>query len=338
MKLALNYEDVCLVPKYNNISSRKDPTIKLETRLTRGMEMDIPIVAANMDSVISTKLAHVMVENGSVPIFHRFCSKEKQLEWIEEFPDCFLSIGVKREDVKWIIKNYNGFFGVVIDIAHGHSDKMLETIGRLREYFGPAIQIIAGNICTARAVHDLHLAGVDAVKVGIGPGAACKTRAVAGVGSPQFSAIQECAKEASYYQLPVIADGGIKSSRDVVLALAAGASSVMIGKMFALTYESGAEKKVSDNYIGLNVLPSEAKYRGQSSADFQKEFFGEVKKDTVPEGEAQWGKITGSAQSVLDQLLGGLRSGLTYCGARNLEELQRKAEFIQVTPSYSHSI
>ena len=188
-------------------------------------------------------------------------------------------------------------------------------------------EIIAGNVCTAMAYHDLVNAGADAVKVGVGPGAACTTRMVTGFGVPQFSAVQDCARIAEKLRVPLIADGGIRTSRDVVLALAAGASTVMIGKLFALTKESAAPKRKGD--AGL-----EAKFRGQASADFQNEFYGGLKDKTVAEGIDFWGPVSGSAEDLISALLGGIRSGMTYGGARSIKELQRKAEFVQVTASY----
>ena len=178
--------------------------------------------------------------------------------------------------------------------------------------------------------HDLVNAGADAVKVGVGPGAACTTRVVTGFGVPQFTAIRDCAKVAERLRVPLIADGGIKSSREMVLALAAGATSVMLGKLFSLTNESASEKRFNDQ-----TKKQEAKYRGQASEDFQTDFYGGVKKHTVPEGVGFWADVTGPTQDLLDNLLGGLRSGLTYGGARNIKELQRKAEFVEVTANYN---
>jgi len=182
-------------------------------------------------------------------------------------------------------------------------------------------------LSTPIAYQDLANAGADAIKVGIGPGAACTTRMVTGFGIPQFSAIYECAKIAQKLRVPLIADGGIRSSRDMVLALAAGANSVMIGKLFALCKESAAEKKVVENKMY-------AKYRGQASEDFQTEFYGGLKEKTVAEGVDFWTPVEKSAQDLIDEFLGGVRSGMTYGGARNIKELQRKAEFVRVTSNY----
>jgi IMP dehydrogenase len=153
---------------------------------------------------------------------------------------------------------------------------------------------------------------------------------VTGFGVPQFTAVYECAKIAEKLRVPLIADGGIRNSRDVVLALAAGASTVMIGKLFALTKESAAQKrenpKVKSGW--------EAKYRGQASQDFQTDFYGGLKEKTVAEGVDFWAPVSGSAKELIEQLLGGIRSGLTYGGARSIKELQRKAEFVEVTLAY----
>lgn len=329
MKRAYTFDDVALVPQFNNIPSRTEPT--LETWLTRDKKIKIPLLASNMDTVIGADLAEILIENGSVPIFHRFTSFENQASWVKKFEGkTFISCGINNIDqVQKLIDM--GALGVCIDIAHGHSLPMFRMIEELKKR-NPDKDIIAGNVCTPMAYHDLVNAGADAVKVGVGPGAACTTRLITGFGIPQFSAIYECAKIAEKLRIPLIADGGIRNSRDLVLALAAGASSVMIGKLFALTSDSAAVKRPISGSTGL----FEAKYRGQASEDFQKDFYGGVKDKTVAEGIDFWGPVTGSAQNLIDQLLGGLRSGLTYGGARNIKELQRKAEFVEVALSYMH--
>ncbi len=317
---ALTYDDVALVPQFNNIPSRTEPS--LETWLTRNIKVGMPLVAANMDTVIGDALADVLIARGSVPIFHRFTTMDQQKKWVKKYGQkCFVSCGLlKLDETKELLDL--GAAGVCIDVAHGHSDKMLRLIRDLKKAF-PDTQVIAGNACTAMAYHDLVNAGADAVKVGVGPGAACTTRMVTGFGVPQFTAVMECAQVAEKLRVPLIADGGIRSSRDVVLALAAGASTVMLGKRFALTNESAAPKK-----------DGKAKFRGQASADFQNDFYGGLKKNTVAEGIDFWAPISGSAEELIEEFLGGLRSGMTYGGARNLKELQRKAEFVRVSATY----
>jgi len=324
MRHALTYDDVALVPQFNNIPSRTEPS--LESWLTRNMKISIPLIAANMDTVIGEELADLLIAQGSFPIFHRFTSPEDQIKWVKKYgKNTFVSCGIGKLDETRHLLDL-GAVGVCIDVAHGHSDRMFHHIQELKRTH-PDKQIIAGNVCTAMAYHDLVNAGADAVKVGVGPGAACSTRMVTGFGVPQFTAVQDCARIAEKLRVPLIADGGIRNSRDVVLALAAGASSVMVGKLFALTKESAAQKRKTDR--GL-----EAKYRGQASSDFQTEFYGGLKAKTVAEGIDFWGPVSGSAEELINNLLGGIRSGMTYGGARNLKELQRKAEFVQVSPTY----
>ncbi len=327
MRHALTYDDVALVPQFNNIPSRTEPS--LESWLTKKLKVGIPIIAANMDTVISQELAEILIAQGSIPIFHRFTPFQEQKKWVKKFKDkTFISCGIhKLEETRELLDL--GAIGVCIDVAHGHSDRMFSHIEELKKSH-PGKEVIAGNVCTPMAYHDLVNAGADAVKVGVGPGAACTTRMVTGFGVPQFTAVQDCARIADKLRVPLIADGGIRTSRDVVLALAAGASTVMVGKLFGQTLESAAPKRKSKKY------PSgyEAKFRGQASADFQNEFYGGLKAKTVAEGIDFWGPVSGSAEELLTLLLGGVRSGMTYGGARNLKELQRKAEFVQVTATY----
>ena len=286
-----------------------------------------------MDTVIGEELAEVLVSYGTIPIFHRFTDFSKQAQWIEKFKDkTFISAGIhshRLDEIRQLLDL--GALGVCIDVAHGHSDKMFHIIEQLKKSH-PTKDVIAGNVCTAMAYHDLVNAGADAVKVGVGPGAACTTRLVTGFGVPQFSAIYECARIAEKLRIPLIADGGIRNSRDVVLALAAGASTVMIGKLFALTNESAAVKRKLEK----NPSQLEAKYRGQASEDFQNDFYGGLKGKTVARALIFGAPVQGSAKQLIEKLLGGVRSGMTYGGARNIKELQRKAEFVEVTASYIH--
>ncbi len=321
------FDDVCLVPQFNNVPSRTEPS--LDSWLTKNWKIDIPIICSNMDTTISDPLAQVLIELGSIPIYHRFTSDTKeQKDWVKKWKDkTFVSCGVREDQLSLVYKLFDlGAAGVCIDVAHGHSDRMFHFIEKLKTSH-PEKEIIAGNVCTPMAYHDLVNAGADAVKVGVGPGAACTTRLITGFGVPQFSAIFQCSKIADKLRVPLIADGGIRTSKDVVLALAAGASSVMIGKLFALTKESAAEKR--ETAKGL-----EAKYRGQASESFQNDFYGGLKEKTVAEGIDFWSPVNGSARELIDRLLGGLRSGLTYGGARNIKELQRKAEFMEVSSAY----
>jgi len=342
MDRALTFDDVCLVPQYNNVPSRTEPD--LSTWLTKDIKIGMPLVPANMDSVMGPDLAELIIANGGMPIFHRFTELRDQISWVKRFGDkTFVSCGLNDSSSLFSILD-EGPAGVCIDVAHGHSDRMFRMIELLKKQY-PTLQVIAGNVCTKFAYSELCSHGADAVKVGVGPGAACTTRNVTGFGVPQFTAIQEIVEQAEKLRVPVIADGGIRGSDDVVKALAAGASTVMIGKLFALTHESAAEKKRSGEpsrvsrdggkTCTMEERPLMAKYRGQASKDFQDEYYGGLKEKTVAEGTDFWAPVSGSAQDLIDRFLGGIRSGMTYGGARSIKELQRKAEFMRVTASYA---
>lgn len=321
METGLSYNDVCMVPQYNNVASRTLPEFK--TQATRKVNMAIPIFAANMDTIIGPELADVLVKFGSIPIFHRFYKSEKINELIclvQKYPgNCFMSWGVSDLAVLFdmIASKDLHPIGVCLDIAHAHGEMAKEAIGRIKDRF-PKFEVIAGNVCTPSAVMDLVHWGADAIKAGIGPGSVCTTRKVTPFGVPQFTAVQKCAEMGKKLKCPVIADGGIRGSREIILALAAGASSVMIGGLFAETYEAA----------GKGVM------RGQASQAFQNDYFGRVKEGTVPEGVSKTVKVRCHADEEIRDLLAGLASGMTYCGAKTIPELQEKAEFMRVTGNY----
>lgn len=217
---------------------------------------------------------------------------------------------------------------LVVDTAHGHSRGVLETVARLKAEF-PDTPIIAGNVATAAGTEDLIAAGADAVKVGVGPGSICTTRVVAGIGVPQITAIWNAARAADKHGIPIIADGGIKFSGDITKALAAGASTVMIGNLFAGTEESPGETII---YQGRSYKV----YRGMGSLGAMKEgsrdrYFQENVEKLVPEGIEGRVPYKGPLAETVYQLIGGLRAGMGYCGAANLAELRRKARFVRVT-------
>lgn len=226
-----------------------------------------------------------------------------------------------------------GVDAVVVDTAHGHSKGVLEMVKWIKQKFSK-IDIVAGNVATARACEDLIAAGVDGIKVGIGPGSICTTRVVAGIGVPQLSAVMDCATVCNRENIPFIADGGIKYSGDIVKALAAGASSVMIGSLFAGTDEAPGERILYQGRtfkvyrgmgsLGAMKLGSKDRY-GQAGVE-------EIKK-LVPEGIEGQVPYRGSLVSSIYQLLGGLRAGMGYVGAKNLNELKEMADFIQITPA-----
>jgi IMP dehydrogenase len=220
---------------------------------------------------------------------------------------------------------------IVIDTAHGHSKGVIEMLKKIKKKF-PELDVIAGNVATGEATLDLIRAGADAVKVGIGPGSICTTRVVTGVGVPQITAIMNCAEVAIKYKIPIIADGGIKQTGDIAKAIAAGADSVMIGALFAGTEESPGEKVL---YEGRSYKV----YRGMGSLEAMKSgsaerYFQDVEEDIkklVPEGIEGRVPYKGHLHDVVYQMIGGLRSAMGYCGARNIEEMKLKTKFILMT-------
>ncbi|PRR75505.1 IMP dehydrogenase [Neomoorella humiferrea] len=223
-----------------------------------------------------------------------------------------------------------GVDAIVVDTAHGQARSVLETVRRIKAAF-PDIELVAGNVATAEGARALCEAGVDAVKVGVGPGSICTTRVIAGIGVPQITAIIECARAAAPFGVPVIADGGIKYSGDVTKALAAGASTVMIGGLLAGTEESPGEIEI---FQGRSFKS----YRGMGSLAAMKEgskdrYFQEEADKLVPEGIEGRVPYKGPVAETIFQLVGGLRAGMGYCGARNIPELQKKGRFIRITPA-----
>lgn len=217
---------------------------------------------------------------------------------------------------------------IVVDTAHGHSLGVIKAVRTVKERY-PHVDLIAGNIATAEAAKDLIETGVDALKVGIGPGSICTTRVIAGIGVPQITAIYDCSQEANKYNIPIIADGGVKYSGDIAKAIAAGASSVMIGNLFAGTEESPGETII---YQGRNYKV----YRGMGSlaamAEGSKDrYFQENMDKLVPEGIEGRIPFKGPIADTIFQLVGGLRAGMGYCGVQNIEEMKTKTQFVRIT-------
>ncbi len=216
----------------------------------------------------------------------------------------------------------------VIDTAHGHSKGVIEAVRRIKGRF-PELQLIAGNVATAGAVRELIEAGADAVKIGIGPGSICTTRVVTGVGVPQITAIYDCTMEADKYGIPVIADGGVKYSGDIVKAIAAGASAVMLGSLFAGTAESPGEMEIYQGrsfkvYRGMGSL-------GAMACGSKDRYFQEDARKLVPEGVEGRVPYKGPLAETIYQLVGGLKSGMGYCGTHTIEQLRKNTQFMRIT-------
>ncbi|PWB56588.1 MAG: IMP dehydrogenase [Anaerolineales bacterium] len=461
--LGLTFDDVLLVPQRSAIKSRKD--VSTSTSLVPGIQLSIPILSANMDTVTESRMAIAMAQLGGIGILHRFMTIEQQADCVARVkrseslivesplaispvatigearlrmerddvgglmvvdeenillgiitsrdvllaPDTEMpidkvmtpreqlvtaskvespeearrklfehrieklplvdeaghlaglitaqdivkiqqhphatkdnrgrlrvgaAVGVRPEDMDRAAScQAAGVDVLVVDIAHGHSEHVIHMLRGLKQRF-PSLPVIVGNVATAQGVKDLAEAGADAVKVGVGSGSICTTRVVTGFGVPQLSAILECADARRVLGVPIIADGGIRNSGDLTKSIAAGASTVMIGGMFAGTDESPGATVIREGrrykiVRGMASLSANIERRLLANGELAIEEWGEV----VPEGVEATVPYKGAVADVVYQLVGGLRSGLSYAGACSIEELWQAAEFIRITPS-----
>ncbi|PIU01339.1 MAG: guanosine monophosphate reductase [Bdellovibrionales bacterium CG10_big_fil_rev_8_21_14_0_10_45_34] len=319
-----SFDDVLLVPCRSEVRSRKDPD--LSTQLTPRFRLKTPLISANMDTVTETNMAIAMAKLGGLGILHRFLSIDHQVEQYKSVRDagfdCGASIGVSgdyKERLKALIDS--GCSLITIDIAHGHSETMMQTISYIKSEY-PEVEIIAGNVATEEAAQDLIEAGANSIKVGIGPGSMCTTRIITGCGVPQLTAIALCAEVCAKSGVSLIADGGIKTSGDIVKALAAGADLVMLGSLLSGTIETPGE-----------IKSGRKAYRGMASKAAQVSWRGELPEGMAAEGEATSVAIKGHVSDVVSELCGGIRSGMSYLNAVTLKEIAERARFIEMTVS-----
>ncbi len=321
---ALTYDDVLLVPEKSEVLSRKDPD--LTTQLTKTKTIKLPFISANMDTVTEYEMAYTMDQLGGIGILHRFMTIEQQAEQVKLLvskgvTNIAASVGVNIDDQKRAEALVAaGATILTIDIAHGHSQKMLDTTKRLKDSFD-GVEVIAGNVATPQATVDLIKAGADTIKVGIGPGSMCTTRIITGCGMPQLTAVALCAEAAKEYGVPIIADGGIKTSGDIVKAFAAGAQTVMLGSLLSGTMETPGE-----------VKSGKKQYRGMASKSAQVSWRGELPSGMAAEGEAVFVAIKGHAQDVVNELAGGLRSGMSYVNSMKISDIYNNASFVEMSP------
>lgn len=327
---ALTYDDVLLVPGHSEISSRRNPSLK--SQFTKNYEIDIPIVGSNMDTISEKEMVIAMARVGAVAILHRFMDVSSQVEQVKEIRAVFekenisspiaASIGVKgegKERAHALVDT--GVEILTIDIAHGDSVMMMETLEYVKSKF-PKVDVIAGNVATGDGMQRLIEAGADAVKVGIGPGSMCTTRIITGCGVPQITSISHCQEIAKKYNVPIISDGGVRTSGDIVKALSVGASTVMVGSLLAGTMETPGE-----------IHGGKKRYRGMASKDAQVSWRGELPEGMAPEGEAMLVPCKGSVKDVINELAGGIRSGMTYINASTIPEMFERAVFVETSQS-----
>lgn len=349
----LTFDDILLRPGYAGFS-RSD--ITLSSKLTKNISLPIPLVSAPMDTVTESDLALALANLGGIGIIHRNLTIADQATEVEKVSKKNLLVGAavgassgSEERIAALVQA--GVSVIVVDSAHGYAKNIIETVAYIKKNF-PKVDVIAGNIATGEGAEALIKAGADGLRVGMGPGAICTTRIISGMGVPQVTALQETVAVAQKYGVPVIADGGIKYSGDMVKALALGAGTVMMGSFFASTSEAPGEKVTlhrdsvparfqsifeqdKDMYLfkayrGMGSIGAMEKGAKIKSED---EFHGKNYGDRVLVAEGVEGlvPVKGSVKDLVDQAIGGIKSGMFYVGAKNLEELTTMAQFYKIT-------
>lgn len=350
--IALTFDDVLLTPGYAGFFRSE---IKLQTKLTKTINLDIPLTSAPMDTVTESVLAIALAELGGFGFIHRNMTVDKQVAEVKKVKKKNLLVGAAVGSSPGYEKRVDGLVKagadvILVDSAHGFSLQVISAVKAIKKVY-PKQQVIAGNIATGDGAKALIAAGADALRVGMGPGAICSTRIISGMGVPQLTAIDEVVSVAKKNNVPVIADGGITYSGDITKALAAGASTVMLGRIFAATLESpgrkvrlkksavparfqsiinGAETYLFKQYRGMGSISAMKEGIKVSSEDefHGKSYSGEV---LIAEGVEGMVPCSGPLKEQVGQLLGGLQSGMYYVGAQNISELWAKAKFLQIT-------
>ena len=345
-KDALTFDDVLLVPQYSEITP---DMADVSTKLTNTFKMNVPFLSAAMDTVSEHKLVTALALAGGLGVIHKNMSiadQAKEVEMVknyefdnEKYKRALIdkkgrlcvgaAIGVTADMMDRVHAVMDAGVDVfVLDSAHGDSKNIINAIKNLRlEY--PSMELIAGNVATYEGALDLMKAGASAVKVGMGPGSICTTRIIAGIGVPQLQAVMDCARASKEMNVPIITDGGIKYSGDVVKALAAGANTVMLGGLFATCeeapgdiYESNGKKYRT--YRGMGSIEAMAK----GSTD---RYFQTGHKKFVAEGVQGIVEVKTTVEELVFQLIGGLKAGMGYCGSKDIPTLQEKGTFIKIT-------
>ena len=326
IKTKLSFDDVLLVPQYSDIESRKE--VDISSELSTGIVLRVPIIASPMDTVCQDAMARKMAEFGGIGIIHRYNTIERQSAMVADvYADGERLVGAAIATTGDYLKRARslveaGASVLCLDVAHGDHCLMRAALKNIKEKYGHLVHIMAGNVATYAAAGRLAQWGADSIRIGIGGGAICSTRIQTGHGMPTFASVLECAEiKQEFPTIQLIADGGIKNSGDIVKAYAAGADFVMVGSLLAGTTQTPGE------VIHKNGKKFKT-YRGMASSAAQMDWRGRV---SSLEGVATVVPFKGDVTEVLSSLEKGIRSGLSYSGARSLKELQEDAIFIQQT-------
>lgn len=349
-KKGYTFDDVLLVPAASDVLPND---VDLSVQLADNLKLNVPFLSAGMDTVTESKMAIALAKLGGLGVVHKNLSIEAQAQEVAKVKavkktadtpkaavdahDALLvaaAVGVSSDTfdrASALLKA--GADAIVIDTAHGHSAGVLRKVAEIRDHY-PDTTLIAGNVATGAGTEALFQAGVDVVKVGIGPGSICTTRVVAGVGVPQLTAVYDAAAVARKWGKPIIADGGIQYSGDIVKALAAGGTAVMLGSMFAGTEEAPGEVYEENgrkykSYRGMGSVGAMSQQHGSSDRYFQ----GGVNEANklVPEGIEGEVEYKGSINDIVFQMVGGLRSGMGYTGSATIKDLNDNAQFVEIS-------
>jgi len=329
MRKCLSYDDVLLVPQYSDIVSRSE--VDITTSLSPDLIFEFPVISSPMDTITEDDMAATMSSLGGLGVIHRYNTIEAQCDLVRSVkvssPGATVSaaIGVTgdyMERAQSLVRA--GASILCLDVAHGHHILMKDALTSVRSIFNERLHIMAGNVATRKAAEDLAKWGADSIRCNIGGGSICSTRVQTGHGLPGFQTIVDCFDATFNRDIKIIADGGIRNSGDIVKALAAGADFVMVGSLFSGTSETPG--KIIRDKEGNSFKA----YRGMASSEAQRNWRGHT---SSLEGVSALVPFRGSVENIVDELKVGIRSGLSYSGARNIDELQSTAEFVVQTSS-----
>lgn len=321
MQTNITFDDVLIAPCFSTVSSRREVDL---TANFGSFSLKLPVFSSNMDTVTAAPMANVMAKSGACGLLHRFMTIDENVAELKKVLPNFVGVSVGLGDNEFeracALIDAGATF-VVLDVAHAAQMSVVQQSRRLREKYGANVHLSVGTFANSRSVNDwLHHGGeADSLHVGVGPGSACSTRIKTGVGIPQLSAILDCVRSGR----PIISNGGCKTPGDIAKAIAAGATGIIMGGMFAATDEAPGElvEKGGKKY---------KKYRGSASAESY-EVQNKTAEWRTPEGESMMLPYKGPVSSVLQDIEGGLRSAFSYVGARTIEEFQRRAELVMVS-------